>query len=307
MSTRLVHVVIEAADPERLGRFWADVFGWQALPASAASPFSDSGGGSGADGSDGSVMVRPSGWRYPDPGPLPLLLVPADGPKTGRNRLHFDLPTKSAAHHGDEVTRIIGLGATPADIGQGDVPWDVLADPEGNEFCVLDPRPGVYFDTGPVAAVVVGAADPAAEAAFWVQATGWRRSSSHSSEDVAALRAAQVRGPFLELLRDTGAAAAGHRARLDVAPLAGEDRDAALAALLAAGARPSDSGQPDAPWTLLSDPERVEFRVLTPRLSPLASGALGSRRPPVVVRRSFLATPSWSGRRRAPLARGGLS
>jgi hypothetical protein len=262
-----VHVVIEAADPERLGRFWADVFGWQALPASAVSPASDSGGGGGAVGSDGSVMVRPSGWRYPDPGPLPLLLVPADGPKTGLNRLHFDLPTKSAAHHGDEVKRIIGLGATPANIGQGDVPWEVLADPEGNEFCVLDPRPGVYFDTGPIAAVAVGAADPAAEAAFWVQAAGWRRSSSHSSEDVAVLRAAQVRGPFLELVRDTGAAAAGHRARLDVAPMPGEDRDAALATLLAAGARPSDSGQPDAPWNLLSDPEGVEFRVLSPRLS----------------------------------------
>src|SRR5262249_26519170 len=115
VPTRLVHVVIEAADPERLGRVWADVFGWQALPGSA-SPAQDSGSGGGADSSDGSMMVRPSGWRYPDPGPLPLLLVPADGPRTGRNRLHFDLPTKSAAHYGDEVKRITGLGATPADI-----------------------------------------------------------------------------------------------------------------------------------------------------------------------------------------------
>jgi hypothetical protein len=263
MSTRLVHVVIEAADPERLGRFWAGVFGWQASPVSAGSGAL---GGPGPDaGADGSVIVRPSGWRYPDPGPLPLLVVPADGPKTGRNRLHFDLPTKSAAHYGDEVKRITGLGATPADIGQRDVPWEVLSDPEGNEFCVLDPRPGVYFDTGPVAAVVVGCADPAAEAAFWVQAAGWRRSSSRSGEDLATLRAAQVRGPFLELVRDPGAAAAGHRARLDVAPAVGDDRDEALAALLAAGARPSDSGQPDAEWNLLSDPEGVEFRVLTGR------------------------------------------
>lgn len=248
MSTRLVHVVFEAADPGRLGRFWAEVLGWQAEP-----------------GRSGEVMVRPAGWRHPGPGPLPLLLVPADGPKTGRNRLHLDLPAKSAEHHGDVVKRVIGLGATPADIGQDDVPWEVLADPEGNEFCVLEPRPGVYRDTGPVAAVVVGCADPAAEAAFWTQAAGWRRSSPHSGEDLVALRAEQGSGPFLELIRDPGAAAAGHRARLDVAPLSGEDRDAALTALLAAGARPSDSGQPDAPWNLLSDPEGLEFRVLASR------------------------------------------
>lgn len=257
MSTRLVHVVIEAADPERLGRFWAGVFGWQASAASEVS--------AGGDGADGSVMVRPAGWRYPDPGPLPLLLVPADGPKTGRNRLHLDLPTTSAEHHAAEVKRVIGLGATAADIGQGDVPWDVLADPEGNEFCVLEPRPETYADTGPLAAVVVGCADPAAEAAFWVQAAGWPRSPSRSGEDLVSLRAGQAGGPFLELRRDTGAAMGGHRARLDVAPAVDEERDAALADLLAAGARPSDSGQPDAAWNLLSDPEGVEFRVLTAR------------------------------------------
>jgi hypothetical protein len=54
--------------------------------------------------------------------------------------------------------------ATRADIGQGDVPWQVLADPEGNEFCVLDPRP-VYLGIGPVAAVVADCRDPAAAGA----------------------------------------------------------------------------------------------------------------------------------------------
>ena len=248
MPTRLVQLTVDAADPERQARFWSQVFGWQTQALD-----------------DGEVMILPGGWRYPEPGPLPLVFVPVSEPRPGRNRVHIDVPTKSPAFFEDEVKRIIGLGATPADIGQGDVPWEVLSDPEGNEFCVLDPRPGVYFDTGPVAAVVVGCADPAAEAAFWAQAAGWRRSSSRSSENLAALRAGQVRGPFLELVADPDAAAAGHRARLDVAPLPGEDRDAALAALLAAGARPSDSGQPDAPWNLLSDPEGVEFRVLTPR------------------------------------------
>lgn len=54
-----------------------------------------------------------------------------------KNRVHVDLATTSAAHQAEVVARLKDLGATPADVGQGDVPWTVLADPEGNEFCVL--------------------------------------------------------------------------------------------------------------------------------------------------------------------------
>jgi Glyoxalase-like domain len=65
------------------------------------------------------------------------LFVKVPDEKVGKNRLHFDLrPADQAA----QVERLIGLGAKPIDIGQGDVTWVVLADPEGNEFCVLAPR-----------------------------------------------------------------------------------------------------------------------------------------------------------------------
>jgi hypothetical protein len=57
-----------------------------------------------------------------------------------KNRVHIDLATTSAAHQADLVARLQDLGATPADVGQGDVSWTVLADPEGNEFDVLTPR-----------------------------------------------------------------------------------------------------------------------------------------------------------------------
>jgi hypothetical protein len=248
-----MHVVIDAADPERQAGFWSEVFGWQTQA-----------------GEDGEVMILPAGWRYPDPGPVPLLFVPAGEPETGRNRVHIDVPTKSPAYFEDEVKRIIALGATPADIGQGDVPWEVLADPEGNELCVLDPRPDVYFDTGPLAAIVVGCADPAAIAGFWAQASGFRRSASRSGENIAALRAPVVRGPFLELIRDPDAAAHGGRIRLDVAPPADGDLDEAVTELLAAGARPADGGQVNAPWITLSDREGFEFRVLTPPDAPLS-------------------------------------
>jgi hypothetical protein len=88
----------------------------------------------------GEAVVWPAGFSYPDPVALPLVFVPAPEPKTVKNRLHLDLASESAAHQAGSVERLLGLGAVPADIGRGDVPWAVLADPEGSEFCVLSPR-----------------------------------------------------------------------------------------------------------------------------------------------------------------------
>jgi hypothetical protein len=73
------------------------------------------------------------------------------GPVTVRYRAHLDLATSSAAHEVELIAHLLELGATPADVGQGDVPWTVLAEPEGNVFCVLEPRP-IYRDTGPILA-----------------------------------------------------------------------------------------------------------------------------------------------------------
>jgi hypothetical protein len=60
--------------------------------------------------------------------------------KTVKNRVHLDLRAYPGDDQATEVARLLTLGATPADVGQGDVPWTVLADPEGNEFCLLTPR-----------------------------------------------------------------------------------------------------------------------------------------------------------------------
>ena len=154
MSTRLVHLVVDATDPARLARFWAGALGWDI-----------------ADETAEEVDVWPAGFSYPDPSALPLVFVPVPEPTTGKNRVHLDLASTSRAHQAELVTRLRDLGATPADIGQGDVPWVVLADPEGNEFCVLEPR-DIYLDTGPVAAVLTDCADPAAMARFWADAAG---------------------------------------------------------------------------------------------------------------------------------------
>ncbi len=245
MPTRLVHLVLDANDPPMLARFWAAALGWEAQPEE-----------------DGEVDVWPPGYRYPDPVALPLVFVPVPEPKAGKNRVHLDLASQSAEHQAALVARLRDLGARPADVGQGDVPWAVLADPEGNEFCVLEPRPE-YAGTGPVAAVVVDSADPGALAGFWELASGWVR--SRSEDGLVGFRSPQGTGPYLELLRVPGAKTAKNRMHLDVAPQQGEDHAAAVSQLEQAGAVPADVGQREVTWAVLADPEGGEFCVLSPR------------------------------------------
>jgi Glyoxalase-like domain len=245
MRTRLVHLVVDAADPGRLARFWAAALRWEV----------------GAEESD-EVDVWPPGFSYPDTSALPLVFVPVPEPKTGKNRVHLDLATESARHQAAEVERLLALGAVPADIGQGDLPWTVLADPEGNEFCVLDPRP-VYRDTGPVAAVVADCADPASMARFWSQAAGW--TPHESGEGFASLRSPSGVGPYLEFVRTPDVKTVKNRMHLDVRPYPGEDHLAEAKRLQDFGAVPADIGQSEVPWVVLADPEGGEFCVLTPR------------------------------------------
>jgi hypothetical protein len=248
VPTRLVHLVVDANQPARLAWFWAAALGWEV-----------------AAEEDDEIDVWPRGYRYPDPVALPLVFVPVPEAKTGKNRVHLDLATESVAHQAAEVERLLGLGAVRADIGQGDVPWEVMADPEGNEFCVLDPRP-VYLGVGPVAAVAADCRDPAAVAGFWKLATGWVPGNSLDLlGGGVSLRSPAGAGPYLELLPSTDAKTVKNRVHLDVAPWPGEDQAAALAALLSAGAVPVDIGQGSVSWTVLADPEGSEFCVLSPR------------------------------------------
>ena len=131
-------------------------------------------------------------------------------------RVHLDLATTSAAHQAELVARLQELGATPADVGQGDVPWTVLADPEGNEFCVLEPR-SIYRDTGPIAAVVVDCADPRAMARFWGEAMDW--TLHEVTDDHARLRSAKGVGPYLEFLRTPDVKTVWNRVHLDLPPV----------------------------------------------------------------------------------------
>ena len=242
MTTRLDCVVIEAVDPVALAGFWSDVTGW---PIAMEEP--------------DEVAVEP-----PTPGAegISLVFVQVTEPKVAKNRIHLDLWSDSAGEQSKTVRRLRELGATPVDIGQGDVPWTVLADFEGNELCVLDPREE-YRDTGPIAAIVMHVVAPTMLAAFWSAATGWP--VTRGGPDYIAMRSPAGRGPYLELLRSNDPKVVRNRLHLDVAPLPGADQKVEVDRLRSLGACPADIGQGDVPWVVLADPEGNEFCVLPPR------------------------------------------
>ncbi|HEV3505893.1 MAG TPA: VOC family protein [Actinomycetes bacterium] len=132
MGTRLTEIVIDCHDAAAQAEFWAAALGNHVVRSE-----------------DGQVEIAPWAREPADlaervrraPGVPTLVFVTVPEGKTVKNRLHLDLRPVGASH-AEEVERLIGLGARRADIGQGEVPWAVLADPEGNEFCVLGPLPG---------------------------------------------------------------------------------------------------------------------------------------------------------------------
>jgi hypothetical protein len=193
---------------------------------------------------------------------IPLVFVPVPDAKTVPNRVHLDLASPSTEAQAALVDRLLDGGATRADVGQGEVPWVVLADPEGNELCVLEPRDR-YRDTGPLAAVVMAAADPPALARFWAEAAAWPLVGA--DERHAALRHPSGRGPFLELIGSAAPKLTKNRLHLDLAPHPGDDPATEVARLLDLGATPVDIGQGEVSWTVLADPEGNELCVLSPR------------------------------------------
>jgi Glyoxalase-like domain len=115
MGLRFSEICIDATDVNALGSWWANALGWEHEV-----------------GEDGDIVLHPPGGAGPD---WVFLAVPDD--KVVKNRIHLDFtPDDQQA----EVDRLIGLGARHVDIGQGEQSWVVLADPEGNEFCVLSAK-----------------------------------------------------------------------------------------------------------------------------------------------------------------------
>ena len=118
MPVALHHIVIDARDLPGLARFWSEALGWPVLSERPRE-----------------IVIGPDVNA-----PVGICFMPSDDPKIGKNRVHLDL-TASADERDAEIERLIALGARRADIGQtGRESWTVLADPEGNEFCVVRPK-----------------------------------------------------------------------------------------------------------------------------------------------------------------------
>ena len=130
MALRWYTTVVDSRDHRAQARWWAEALGWQVIFES-----------------DEEAAVIPP-WALEDAETRPfervgpgLVFVPVPEPKAGKNRLHLDLAPSLDSDHAAEVQRLVELGARKVDVGQEeDATWTVLADPEGNEFCVLSSR-----------------------------------------------------------------------------------------------------------------------------------------------------------------------
>jgi hypothetical protein len=236
----LENLVMDAVEPQRLGRFWEAALGAQRL----------------TDEPD----VFETRLSIEDGPVLDLCLQRVPEPPSGVPRLHLDL--LGGDRQAEVVERLIELGARPLDIGQGDVPWVVLADPEGNPCCVMEER-AAYTGTGPIAALPLDSADPERDAGFWSWLTGW---PAGPGGGVPCLRHPSGRGPLLELCPEPAPkGAAKNRLHLDVRIETGEDADEIAAAIAARGGTEVRLTDAPVPWRTYADPSGNEFCVLPAR------------------------------------------
>ncbi|GAA2229757.1 hypothetical protein GCM10010360_61280 [Streptomyces nogalater] len=111
----IARVVVDCADPRAMARFWGEAIDWAPLELT-----------------DEQAVLRSAGGTGPD-----LVFVRTPDVKTVPDRVHLDLLPRPGDDKAAEVARLRALGAAGLDLGQGDVPWTCLTDPEGHEFCVL--------------------------------------------------------------------------------------------------------------------------------------------------------------------------
>ncbi len=122
MASRITELVVDCRDPRRLADFWCAALGFTVLGVE-----------------DDDIEIGPPGTGFGGP-QVTLILNRSDEPKRGTLRLHFDLSPVDRDQEA-ELDRLLALGAVPVDVGQSpDATWHVLADPEGNEFCLLRSR-----------------------------------------------------------------------------------------------------------------------------------------------------------------------
>ncbi|MCW2771292.1 MAG: bleomycin resistance protein [Aeromicrobium sp.] len=235
MTSHLDSLTIDAKDPERVARFWAGVLHREVADDGVTLPPGDTG--------------------------FAICFIPTDEPRTGPNQMHFDLTSSSLEDQQATVARALELGGSHLDIGQ--LPGEehvVLADPEGNEFCVIEPGNGFLAGTGVIGALSSDGSQ--AVGYFWSQAMGWPLVWDQDEETAIQSPDGGTKiawgGPPVR--PKTGK----NRLHLDLTP-AGGDQAAEVERLVSLGATRVDIGQGDVDWVVMADPDGNEFCVLRPR------------------------------------------
>lgn len=228
MTSNLVALSFDTGRPELVAGFWAGVLGREMI-------------GLPADG----FAVLPN----EEPG-FPIEFFPTEAPRTGPNQMHLDLTSASRDDQRETVARALELGGHPIDIGQrpeeGHV---VLADPDGNELCVVGPDNDFLAGTGRIGTLSCDGSRAVGH--FWSEALGWPLVWDEREETAIQSPRGGSKiswgGPPVNPKRGR------NRLHLDIAPSVGGDLDAEVGRLEALGATRVDIGQGDVDWCVMAD------------------------------------------------------
>ena len=230
MTCHLFALGFDANNPLRLPRFWAGVLGWEM-----------------ADRPQDGIALLPR-----DDTGFQIRFPATQEPKAGPNRMHFHLTSTSLADQQQTVARSLGLGARHLDVGQrpeeGHI---VLADPEGNEFCVIEPDNAFLAGCGRLGSITCDGSRRVGS--FWSEALGWPLVWDQDEE--TAIRAPDGTGPFITWGPPVPPKMAKSRLHLDIAPRHDTDQRQEVDRLISLGAVRIDIGEGDVDRMVMADPD----------------------------------------------------
>ncbi|MFC7490548.1 MULTISPECIES: VOC family protein [unclassified Knoellia] len=240
MTSHLLAVTFDASDPAVLAQFWGGVLG-RVMTVDQ----------------EGGIVLPPR-----DDHGFKVRFMPSTKPRVGPNRIHFDLTSSSDEVMQSTIERALGLGGTHLDVGQ--LPEEghvVLADPEGNEFCVIPPGNTFLADTDLIGAV--NCEGTQAVGYFWSKALTWPLVWDQAQETAiqSPRGGSKVTWSGPPVAQQDGK----DRLHLELATSVDGDHEAEVERLVALGASRVDIGQGDVSWVAMVDPDGNEFRVHTPR------------------------------------------
>ena len=240
MVARLIALGMDALDPPRLTAFWAAALRWTVRDG---------------QGDGLSVVVEPT-----DGTPFPIVVRRVSAEKVGQNRNHLDLTTSSVEDQSGTVEALLALGGRHADVGQGlEETHVVLADPEGNELCIIEPTNNFLSSCGRMGAI--NCDGTRAVGVFWSEVFGWPLVWDQDEET-----AIRVPGPTGSMSTWSGPPMMPKHGRnrlcLHLAPEDGQTREELVEWLAARGATRLDEGRISDGSLLMADPDGNEFRVV---------------------------------------------